>query len=289
MSNSKFLTEIDTIYSTEKTRSIAREVGGIKQSTDLTNKTVKQILKEILQPYRAPDIDIFTMKLFNNDNLNVVNKILEKGGNTNFSIKQVNIQISVWSNNVSSIGLYIENDAEPINGYSVSNPTILDDYTIQLNFGSSINADTKLAQLKTDTDDTIYLYLKVYDGQNTITKAITGSYIRPYYYGVFNESVNINIDELIDSNKKITKFSSGTQISCTGDNKTSQYTAIAIPYSYNKEITIKDSKNLKQDWYKVMNGNSDKFIYKTNGIELAYRILKSDISVFSSEKYTFTY
>lgn len=274
MSKSRFLTENDMIYTTNKERSLV-DVGGLKMRSELTDKTTKEILKLILQPYKAPTINEFLINEF---------KTKEKG-NTNLSSITLSFKSEYWSDVIKSYSINIKRNSESsVLLYSKNSNLTFSNYILSqsINSGFSDSGLELLKQTNTDRDDSISTTITVTDGISNITKSLSFSYIRPYYTKVLNSSDTFNFSNIIINGKKtISQVTKNMTVSYDGNDKDIQYSVFAFPKSYGKNVTAIDSNGFSQEWMQIKNSDNDDGYFtvtKTvngNIINLDYYVFKS--------------
>lgn len=270
MSKSRFLTEFDEVYTPNTSRCL-QTTGGLKEGTDIQNKTVKELIKEIIQPYRSPTI--------RSKNATSVTK--EKTFKKSDNVTSINISFSCeyWSDTMKEWWTSLDTSKK----YTPSNP---DNMYYQ-------RGELTLSELKCfnqtmniNIDDSYSYKVKGSDGVNNDIDICSGSiiYKRPFYYGVLNSTESVNVNNLAN---KTLGSPNGYKITVNGGNSEQKYTYIAFPKSYNKtKLVAKDHNNFDQIWTYV--GEIIRKVGDDENIEFPYVVYKSGDSIFGAETYTFT-
>lgn len=215
MSKSRFLTEADEIYSMTKARSLVT-YGDIKQDDDLSNQTVKELMKKILQPYRKPDISGFSLKTESNVS---ISNVYEKSSIISNSVNTLKVSFTskYWSNLLKT---YTVNISGKTYNFSTVNDVEKSDYTITHSAEiSNVNISNNNSY---DNDNSYSITVTGNDGKtNSISiGSKTVSFIRPYILFVadtnnasdFNFETNIlpKIEESIEQKSTVYSSNSST-------------------------------------------------------------------------------
>lgn len=270
MSKSRFLTEFDEIYNPNTSRCL-QTTGGLKEGTDIQNKTVKELIKEIIQPYRSPTI--------RSKSATSVKK--EKTFKTSDNITSISISFSCeyWSDTMKEWWTSLDTSKK----YTPSNP---DDKYYQT--GNLKLSDLRCFNQTNDVnkDDSYSYYVKGSDGVNNNIDICSGSivYIRPFYYGVLQSDENVTIDKLTNATLA---SPNNYKININGGNSEQKYTYVAFPKSYKKsKLMAKDHNSFDQEWTYI--GEIIRKVGDNGAIEFPYVVYKSGDSIFGAESYTFS-
>lgn len=295
MPKSKFLTEQDTIYSTESVKATA-ELGDIKIGDDLQNKSIKEILKAIIQPYRKPSLSNFSVK----DNKGA---ILEKGDNIQHDINSISFTVKYYSDIVTKYKITAKRNSD--NPVTIVSDTPIESSEFDNNQTTTITITnisfnkSSIEQTDSDSDDTITYTLSVTDNaDNSMTAKAYHYYIRPYYWGTYNGDINDIVSSIRDktypinevfNKKNIKTFSVSTKLEfiCNTSNTdyTQKYSYIIYPKTYKYLTkTILESTNQDQRWELIKFGDND--YCEINSIK--YYVYISDTSNFGKASYIFS-
>ena len=280
MPKSKFLTEQDTIYSTEITKA-TNTLGDIKVGDNLQNKSIKEILKAIIQPYKQ--LEISNLQLTNSSGSNINNVILEKGGTDIFTLGEISCNITIYS--------------DPPNSYKITqnDGTTLTTLTTVSQFsGNSILYDFKnkeINQKKSDSDEKITFTIEITDTKNkTISPRTSINYIRPYYWGTVLDTDIFDPESFAttttsDTHNYAISSNKPTSLSFNGEGNNA-YSVIMYPKSYGKLKSIKDPNGFSQEWT-LLDDNGITIV--KNDIDLSYYVYKSGTSTFDTITYNFAW
>lgn len=277
MPKSKFLTEQDTIYSTEITKA-TNTLGDIKVGDDLQNKSIKEILKAIIQPYKQ--LEINNLILTNSSGSNINNVILEKGGTNIFTLGEISCNITVYSDSPKSYKI-TQND-----GTTLTTISQFSGNSILYNFNNK-----EILQNNSDSDETITFTIKITDTKNkTISSSTSIKYIRPYYWGTVLDTDTFDYASFAttttsNTHKYAILSNKPTSLSFNGEGNNA-YSVIMYPKSYGKLKSIKDPNGFSQEWT-LLDDNGITIV--KNGIDLSYYIYKSGTSTFDTITYNFAW
>lgn len=198
---------------------ILKPLGGISVGDSLKDMSIKEVLKKLLYPYVAPEINSFILTP-------TPDIVYEK--HVPFTVDKAVVKVTKKSENITEIRL---GDGDI--SYDI-------DITERVLNGDNINVSTQYD----DPDEPIICKLSVWDGVSTVEDTKTYTFVYPYFYGVISNGDTINSTTILNFEKSIRVQGSHSHEYTT----TNQCPVIAYPKSYGELKSIKDPNNFTQGW-----------------------------------------
>lgn len=287
MPNMRFLTEKDVILSKNKIKSFT-SIGGISENTDLTNMSVKDIIKDMLMPETAPVVDSVNLTVNNTNLLSVY----ETG--SSIEVNKATGNIIPMSYPVTKYEIIAQlNENEPLVIKLINKELFQkdDDGTIlvDISFSEELNKEDKLIIYNEGNENDILKYcITAYDENGLINAS--GKFIKfisPYYFCNLSGDTVITADNLqtIVSNSctKVLKSMDSTITIKYPVSSTLSYPVLVYPKSYGKLVKITDSNNFVQTWTLLTNGSNDYFTLTNSSKSVDYYVYIGDSSITDKE------
>ena len=198
---------------------VTKAAGGIAVGTDLSGKSLKSVLKDMLCPYVAPKVSVGTLTYAHTStDYSIVNKIVEHGDRVN--VTKVILTVTKGSENIASVTVSHGSNSGSNTSLSAINSKAV---------GGSATVTVSISTSFTTANDKITA--SVNDG-NAGASATGGAFtfVYPYYSGCVGADAAVNAADVKSLTKSV-KAKENQTITFDPDN---QYMIFASPYAVKK-------------------------------------------------------